>query len=111
METRKLTEFGLEKFKEYILGRREEKEIPVPTYLLDDPESSESLELSVQIENRKFNSRYEMGCYLTSLFDNHDIQPFIGDSGFWSWLALFWFDQLCPQKTESSFQVKSIITY
>lgn len=106
MEIRKLTETGLAEFKKYILGRREGRDIPVPKYLLDDQENSQSLNLAIEIENPSFNSRYEMGCYLTSLFDNKDIQPFIGDSGFWSWIALFWFDQLCPQKDEKFFPSK-----
>jgi len=41
-----------------------------------------------------------MGVYLTGLFKDQGIQTYMGDSGFWSWLALLWFDQLCPAKKD-----------
>jgi len=37
-----------------------------------------------------------MGSYLCDILQDLDYQSLLGDTGLWNWLALFWFDQLCP---------------
>ena len=68
--------------------------------MLDSDESSEAIELDLDVVENNFSSRYEMGAYLVKLFEGHHIQKYMGDAGFWSWFALLWFEQLCPVKND-----------
>lgn len=96
MKIRKLTTTGLSEFRHFIQNLRDGQTLQTPMYLLDSDEHSEAVELDLNVKQEAFASRYEMGEYLVTLFKEQRIHPFIGDSGFWSWLALLWFDQLCP---------------
>lgn len=99
MKLRRLNNTGLARFEEYITNQRGGTESNIPYYLLDSEEFSESVDLIVDVDrDRNFDTRYQMGTYLIELFKNVDIQKYIGDSGFWSWFALLWFEQLCPKR-------------
>ena len=96
MKLRRLTKAGLLEFRHFIQNLREGQPLQTPIYLLDSDEHSEAIELDLDVKNKAFASRYEMGEYLVNLLKEQRMHPFIGDSGFWSWFALLWFDQLCP---------------
>lgn len=99
MKVRKLNSDGLKKFEEFIERLRSGAEQNTPFYLLDDNSTSEELAPEINVDQAiEFASRYDLGNYLCDVFKGLEIQPLIGDSGFWSWFALLWFDQLCPSK-------------
>ena len=100
---RRLNEKGLKFFQDYI-GRIAggEKNDP-PIAILTDDNWSESVDLNLDVDgSRTFTTRYEMGEYLVQLFDGTNPQVVIADTGLWSWLALLWFNQLCPAKADGS---------
>jgi hypothetical protein len=100
---RRLNEKGLKFFQDYI-GRIAggEKNDP-PIAILTDDNWSESVDLNLDVDgSRTFTTRYEMGEYLVQLFDGINPQVVIADTGLWSWLALLWFNQLCPAKADGS---------
>jgi len=99
---RKLNDNGLKFFQDYI-GRTAggEKGDP-PLAILSDDNWSEPADFNLEVENRAFASRYEMGEYLNELFSDINTQQIISDIGLWSWLALFWFDLLCPAKADGA---------
>ena len=106
---RKLNETGIFKFREYIRGGAVED---TPVGLLDDPATSSSLEHRIdQLGTGLFENRYLFGVYLRTLFRNLDAAQISGDSGFWSSLALFWFDRLCPRKPDGSREAKEEYYY
>jgi hypothetical protein len=98
MKLRKLNDKGVEQFRAYINDLRVGTEQNIPSHLLDNDEFSEDIQFDVEVPIVDFKSRYEMGTYLVKLFEGHNITPYIGDIGFWTWLALYWFNQLCPEK-------------
>lgn len=95
---RALNAKGIEVFNDYIFRKRSKENVQPPYYALSDPEYSDELDVSISIEDIEFSSRYEIGTYLTEKFSSINIQPYLGHTGFWSWLALFWFEQLSPKK-------------
>jgi len=112
MIIRKLNERGLEEFSQFINSLRQGSKQNIPIGLLTSEASSESLPISLELDNNKpFNNRYELGVYLTEKFDVVNIQPLIGDNGFWSALALLWFDQLCPEKPDGSRKPSMVYNY
>ena len=96
MKVRKLNEYGLSEFDSFIKSCRKGVHKNIPLYLLDDVRTSQELDFSLEVKDQTFDSRYQMGLYLTSLLEGKNIQNLIGDQGFWSWFALLWFEQLCP---------------
>ncbi len=101
-KARNLNERGLAAFEQYIVALRNGGKADVPFHLLTDERYSEPLEIDIQVEQKEFSTRHEMGEYLTALFNDVDMQSLLGDQGFWSWLALYWFEQLCPSKPDGS---------
>ena len=106
MRLRKLTDEGLSEFSHFIRNLKVGQDLQTPKYLLDSDEYSDVVELNLDITEECFSSRYEMGEYLVGLFNGEDVSSYLGDSGFWSWFALLWFDQLCP--TSSGRRVPSM---
>ncbi len=101
MKVRKLNEYGVSEFLVFIESIRAGSNQNIPTYLLDDERSSEALDVDIEVGDAIFTSRFDIGQYLVEVFGNKNIQPLIGDQGFWSWFALLWFDQLCPENNST----------
>jgi hypothetical protein len=111
MLLRKLNKQGLVNFESFIENIRNGKKLSVPDYLLTDPATSEPLTVDIDLENVNFKNRYELGEYLVKQFKGVDLQIYIGEIGFWSALALFWFDQLCPAKNNKSRKPSMVYNY
>ena len=102
MKVRKLNNMGVGEFEKYIDHLRRGNEQNYPGHLLDSDEYSEPINLDIEVDpDRQFESRFEIGQYLIQQFGDQSIQKHKGDLGFWSWLALLWFQQLCPKKKGS----------
>jgi hypothetical protein len=63
---------------------------------LTDPETSEPIEPAVEVHPRSFANRLEMARYVYDLLSASRIESPETDAGLWAWLALFYFEQLCP---------------
>lgn len=98
MELRKFTEKGLEQFRGYLHELDEGSCVKPPLKLLTDPEFSKPIRGSVQLENTKFASRLDLARYLDQTFEVLSERPdkLINDVYLWSWMSLFYFDQVCP---------------
>jgi len=96
MRVRRLTESGLESFGKFLDSLTSESPQLYPEYLLADPEMSEPVEPAIEVEKRSFANRFEAAEYLYERLKN--LPNVERDRGLWAWLALFYFDQLCPPK-------------
>lgn len=111
MIIRKLNDQGQREFGEFINSIRQGSKPNTPSYLLTDRQTSEPLDNEIDIEQGNFNSRYELGEYLVKKFAGQNMQILIDEPGMWSWLALFWFDQLCPVKADGNRKASEIYNY
>lgn len=111
MINRKLNKAGIGEFNRFIENLRDGGKQNTPDYLLTDPSTSEELGFSLELDNRNFESRYDLGLHLVEAFADENIQVLIGDTGFWSGLALFWFDQLSPLKKDGTRKVSQVYNY
>ncbi len=96
MKLRRLNSTGIEHFRNWLNKLRGGNQAPIPQYLLQNTDFSSELECDVDVEDRDFGSRHELGEYLVKKLDACDEQAIRNDAGLWTWLALFWFDRLCP---------------
>ena len=69
----------------------------IPTDFLNDPERSEPHQSKIEIDNgAAFPDRYALGVYLTGVLFEENHASLELDRGFWSAMALAFFNQLCP---------------
>lgn len=95
MLARRLTSSGLELFEAFLQELRGDPQADVPRELLTDSQTSAALDVEVRAEPRRLHSRLEAAEYVSRLLKG-DTAALRRDGGFWSWLALAWFDDLCP---------------
>jgi hypothetical protein len=99
---RRLNERGLKFLEDYIARIAGGEKSNPPIAILSDDDWSEPVEFNIEIDDRTFSTRFEMGEYLVELFRDINPQSILPDTGLWSWLALYWFDQLCPAKADGT---------
>jgi hypothetical protein len=58
-----------------------------------------------------FLDRYEFGVALVQLLDSQDQQTVSFDQGLWSWLAAFFFEQLCPRDDDGKRALRKDYVY
>ena len=99
---RQLTESGVDRFRDYLKELREGGTADPPGILLMDPEASEPFALPCRVDQRVFPTRLELARYLNELLGG--IAGLEEDVGLWSWLSLYYFDQVCPLGRDGSRQ-------
>ncbi len=99
MRLRKLNERGIEKFLEFLHSVPNNPNLSAPRDLLNHSETSIEVEgEEIEIDEKQFGSRYAAAEYLFQKLNRVGISGISEDRGIWSWLALFYFDELCPPK-------------
>ncbi len=96
MKVRRLTDAGIEQFSTFLDTLESDPTRLIPEELLTDSAMSVLVPGRVEVEKRTFANRLEAARYLDEQFSTAEIHDIERDSGLWSWLALFYFDQLCP---------------
>jgi hypothetical protein len=98
MELRKFTDKGLEQFRGYLHELSEGSAATPPLHLLTDPEFSRPMRDSIQLEHAQFASRLDLARNLDQTFEGLPERPdkLMNDIHLWSWMSLFYFDQVCP---------------
>jgi len=97
MKLRRLNEQGVERFAAFLDSLKTDAPQLYPESLLSDPEASEEIEPATEVELRTFGSRFAIAEYLHSLLANSSITDVDRARGLWAWLALLYFEQLCPK--------------
>ncbi len=96
MKLRQLTKQGIAKFEGYVTTLREQPKMPIPTELLTQPGDSEALPTSSEVEAIIFATRLDAAAYLYAVLTQSGLKYIEHNTGLWTWLTLFYFDQLCP---------------
>jgi len=96
MKIRKLTDNGIQRFRDYLAGLRQGSKTPPPASLLENPEFSSPFTGGADIEPRIFSNRLELARYLDRTLDGIFNVSLPDDVHLWSWLSLYFFDQVCP---------------
>lgn len=96
MKLRKLNAEGIQAFSSYLDVLDAQPTLAIPTNLLNDPKTSEAIGKSIEIERKSFGSRYAAAQYLHERLQHAALSEVDRDTGLWGWLALFYFDELCP---------------
>jgi hypothetical protein len=96
MKIRKLTDAGIERFRAYLAELRQGSKAPPPAGLLADAQFSSPFKGDPEVEPRLFTNRLELAQYLDRTLDGIFNGSLPDDVHLWSWLSLYFFDQVCP---------------
>ncbi len=95
---RSLNARGIEEFRAFLQQIRDGREFHANPAILYADDTSTRLSRTIAIESRAFASKFAAAEYLGSVLADAAASP--DDIGLWSWLALFYFDQLSPVDAE-----------
>lgn len=96
MKLHRFNRDGVAAFANYRARLTLEPTLEPPVELLEDPALTELLPGTVDVSDRKFANRLEAGRFLNELMDTANVQLPERDQGLWTWLTLFFFDEVCP---------------
>lgn len=96
MKLHRFNQDGMTAFATYRAGLTLNPTLPPPVELLQDPALTELMPGGVEVPPRSFTNRLEAGRFLNELLDAAKVQLPERDQGLWTWLTLFYFDEVCP---------------
>jgi len=93
----RLNKSGRERFEDFILSHTRDIPQEYPVALLDGPEVADPVEAEVYVEHRTFENRLDAARYLHRVLSGSLLHNLETDAGLWSWLALFFFPDVCAR--------------
>jgi len=85
---------GIEEFRGFLQQIRDGAEFRANPAILYIDDYSPRVSRAIEVEPRSFRSKFEAAAYLHEILSGPPAG--IDETGLWSWLALFYFDQLSP---------------
>lgn len=100
MLLKRFNDYGLELFTDYLtsLGSSESQS-PPPRGLLTRPDTTISIRPSVDVDSSPLENRLDAAERIAALLaplPDPVKSELEGDTGFWSWLSLYYFESVCP---------------
>lgn len=102
MKVRRLTRKGIEEFRMYLATLTSGAIAEPPSGLLTAPEASAPIQEGPEMEQVAFETRMDAARYLHRALSCLNLDSIETDVGLWSWLSLFYFDQVCPPGPEGT---------
>ena len=96
MIVREFNALGTAAFKTFLAECRNNPKTHLPRDLLEDDSLTRSLTAELSVEPTRFGPRKEAADYLTALLAPLPEDEVAQNAGLWTWLSLFFFDEVCP---------------
>ncbi len=96
MKLRRFNDEGINRFKWFLDDLRREPTRAVPVDILENPEMSVEIPSVLDVEAMIFKSRMDAAQYLNRTLANVGDIDVSSSVGLWTWLTVFFFDQVCP---------------
>jgi hypothetical protein len=108
---RRFNSEGIKEFQTILRLIQSGEQETVPNEFLSDNRFSQPLQQAIEIEDKKFSNRFDAAVYLHTILGSLKNQNKFYDMEIWSWLAAFYFDQLCPPEKNGKRKPKSDYRY
>lgn len=93
---RRLNAAGIERFAAFLAGLRKDRTLAPDRSLLVDESTSEFMAGGVELERPGFTTKKQAAEYLHPRLKKLSHPNLFRDEGLWTWLALYYFDDVCP---------------
>jgi hypothetical protein len=103
VKLRRFNEQGLAKFRGFLDTLVTDNPQAWPEELLTEAGASDPVG-GVDVEQRNFGNRLQAASYLYNLLNLIQAGNIERDTGLWSWLAFFYFEQLCSRSTSGNYK-------
>jgi hypothetical protein len=110
MNLRRFNPAGMQAFRYFLAASRRDPSMPVPQQLLADDTATEVLRPTLEVVGQTFATRGDAAKYLVPLLAALPEQEVANDAGLWTWLTLFFFDQVAPARAGNR-RIKNDYTY
>ncbi|HMC23600.1 MAG TPA: hypothetical protein VKL19_17220 [Thermoanaerobaculia bacterium] len=97
---RRLNPQGVEEFRRYLQQIREGADFQPSPAILHIDDYSPRVNPAIEVQSLKFETKFTAAQYLSEILAPLDGPALAGDIGLWSWLALYYFDQLSPKNVD-----------
>lgn len=104
MELRRLSDLGLVRFAAFVDSCTTDKPLPWPEAGLTDPIHSTVVDIVVTLDDRQFQTRFELAQYLNDAFEAANYGPSRSDRHLWAWIACRYFREICPRARDGRWQ-------
>lgn len=95
MKLRRLNDEGLQRMHRFLDALTSDP-CSYPVEVLTDDAATTVVQPEIEIAPMQFRNRFELGQYLSGTLADAGIRNIDRDRALWAWLALFYFEQLCP---------------
>jgi len=89
---------GIAAFRSFLEAARDNPSLPVPRELLGDSLLTQVLAPELHVETRRMVSKSDAASYLEVVLRPISDQEVAVNAGLWTWLSLFFFDEVCPPR-------------
>src|ERR1700732_4450273 len=96
MKLRRFNGDGIAAFRNYRSRLVLEPLLLPPTGLLEDPALTDLVATETDVPTRSFASRLDAGRFFDDFLEGAGVTSPQSDQGLWTWLTLFYFDEVCP---------------
>jgi hypothetical protein len=96
MEFKRFNDVGIAAFREWLGRLRADSSLQPPFAMLDEPGMTEPIEPVISATPKAFQNRMQFAQWLHAAATTANAKVPLRDAGFWSWLTLLLFDQVCP---------------
>src|SRR5262249_4288076 len=93
---RRFNQSGIQAFRLFLASCRESSGATLPRHSLEDDALTESVKPEIRLQPRNFTSRRDASAYFHTMLKQLPPQEVAVDSGLWTWMSLFFFDEVCP---------------
>lgn len=97
MDLRRLNDEGMDRMAAFLRSLTTDDPLPYPERILTDERYSEALPVSIPVERRRFDRRFDLARYVYEKLAGSGLHAPERDKGLWAWLALYWFETLCAR--------------
>ncbi|MBX3472842.1 MAG: hypothetical protein KF754_00465 [Planctomycetes bacterium] len=93
-QLRRFNQHGMSQFKQFLEVLRADPKVPRPLELLADPTGTEVVTDSHLLEERTFDTRFEVAEFVDAILSAAGVKAAFTDTGLWAWLACYFFPTL-----------------
>ena len=101
MELKRFNDAGIHAFREWLERLRTDPSLQPPYALLEEPAMTEPIEPTIAATPEPFDNRMQFAQWLHAAATAANTKVPLRDAGFWTWLTLLLFDQVCPLENGS----------